>query len=72
MEVDNEANRMDGMRIPPIPLVSGNAVTEGTGQPRRIKAVTLLVSAEDGAVVEIALEYRYGGWWGPRALTTIA
>lgn len=51
--------------FPPIPLLSGNTVRSADGDLHTLATVTVRMVGEDGAVVDVDLEYRFGGWWPP-------
>ena len=52
--------------LPPVPLATGEVLDdEDTGELRRITAVEVVVSTEDGGELRIPLVHRHGGWWAP-------
>jgi hypothetical protein len=56
--------RDNGLTFPPIPFASGSTiVTTDRAGVLAVRAVEITVTAEDGSVISIPLEYRFGGWW---------
>jgi hypothetical protein len=52
--------------LPPVPLATGEVLDdEETGEVRRITAVEVVVSTEDGGELRIPLVHRHGAWWAP-------
>lgn len=52
--------------FPPLPLASGDAVPDADASNHPVTAVKVLVSVEGTSEpVEVALEYKFGGWWAP-------
>jgi hypothetical protein len=52
--------------LPPVPLATGEVLEdEETGEVRRITAVEVVVSTEDGGELRIPLVHRHGAWWAP-------
>lgn len=49
-------------RFAPIPLVSGNVVSDASGQ-HPIASITVTVTTADGRDIETPLHYHHGGWW---------
>lgn len=56
----------------PIPLASGNTLPrpdvsiDADGGGRVVTAMSMLITVEGSdEPVEVALEYRFGGWWAP-------
>ena len=56
----------DVLVVPPIPLATGQLLEPGDdGPPRRVTALELVVSTEDGEQLRIPLVHRHGAWWAP-------
>jgi hypothetical protein len=52
--------------LPPVPLATGELLDdEDTGELRRVTAVEVVVSTEDGGELRIPLVRRHGAWWAP-------
>jgi len=52
--------------LPPVPLATGGVLDdEDTGELRRVTAVEVVVSTEDGGELRIPLVNRHGAWWAP-------
>ncbi|GIF25723.1 hypothetical protein BJ973_004000 [Actinoplanes tereljensis] len=55
--------RDDSLTFPPIPFASGSTIVTTDGSVVAVRTVAITITAEDGSVISIALEYRGGGWW---------
>lgn len=51
--------------FPPIPLVAGEALVDERGHDHEVTGVRVTITTATGATAEVALEYRFGGWWAP-------
>ena len=52
--------------LPPGPLATGEVLEdEDSGELRRVTAVEVVVSTEDGGELRIPLAHRHGAWWAP-------
>jgi hypothetical protein len=52
--------------LPPVPLATGDVLDdEDTGEVRRVTAVEVVVSTDDGGELRIPLVRRHGAWWAP-------
>jgi hypothetical protein len=52
--------------LPPVPLATGEVLDdEDSGELRRVTAVEVVVSTEDGGELRIPLVHRHGAWWAP-------
>ena len=52
--------------LPPVPLATGELLDdEDSGELRRVTAVEVVVSTEDGGELRIPLVHRHGAWWAP-------
>ena len=54
------------LTVPPVPLASGQLIL-GDGRPRRVRAVELVMTTEDGGEARVSLQERHGAWWPPIA-----
>ena len=53
----------DDLVLPPLPLATGARLPDPDG--RRITAVALVVTTEDGAQTRVELRPEHGAWWAP-------
>jgi hypothetical protein len=52
--------------LPPVPLATGELLDdEDSGELRRVTAVEVVVTTEDGGELRIPLVHRHGAWWAP-------
>lgn len=51
-------------RFAPIPLVSGDHITSGSGAVP-IESVVVTINDATGSATQVVLESRSGGWWAP-------
>jgi hypothetical protein len=56
------------LTLPPVPLATGQLVfARGEDRPRRLTAVDLVLTTEDGEEVRLPLVNQHGAWWPPTA-----
>lgn len=57
--------------FPPIPLASGDTITDAHGRKHTVTGVKIVITTAHPSVpVEITLEDKFGGWWAPATSPT--
>jgi hypothetical protein len=52
--------------FPPVPLVSGAEFTTEDGAEHSAESISIVLRSESGAMKEVPLYPRFGGWWPTR------